>query len=148
MQRGAGGSQCLRTDDCSVTLINREEQVALRQAAGRPLLLPPPPGTGGRAFASPDVPSTPVPGPPAEHPLPSPSPLRPGQAGWGAAEAAGRPGGCTAQEMLVASPSARPLARVAAVPELERIMLCRTWCSVSAPSAAAGLRRRRGAVAP
>lgn len=33
MQRGAGGSQCLRSDDCSVTLINREEQGALRQAA-------------------------------------------------------------------------------------------------------------------
>ena len=35
MQRGAGGSRCLCADDCSVTLINREEQVALRQAAGR-----------------------------------------------------------------------------------------------------------------
>lgn len=56
MQRGAGGSQCLCTDDCSVTLINREEQVALRQAAGRPPLLPPTPGTGARAFASPAVP--------------------------------------------------------------------------------------------
>lgn len=47
MQRGAGGSQRPRADDCSVTLINREEQVALRQAAGRPPLLPPAPGTGG-----------------------------------------------------------------------------------------------------
>lgn len=38
MQRGAGGSRSLGADDCSVTLIDGEEQVALRQAtAGRPL---------------------------------------------------------------------------------------------------------------
>lgn len=39
MQRGAGGSQCLRTDDCSVTLINSGAGSAAR--AGAPPPLPP-----------------------------------------------------------------------------------------------------------